>query len=311
MTARCCKQLLFFVRGVSREDYLTNLLKAKPGSSSETFAGLLQVMAQHKPPYVSFENVPELAEGAGGSNMNYFIEAARALGYELAYRVLCATDYFMPQKRNRVFGICGEVESSGLLPKETQLLLEGMMQLVESMMCKPEEVLPLETFLLPGGDPYLQAEMDRQTAVREKSVEKPDMQFGWRNTLLDMCRKKGFNMNTLALPKHLESAQGILSLCRREARGLAYYLTVNPDLRALDVQPTIGRMTPCQHDALHTFLPSSRVVLIKEARLLLGFEALRIQGFSKTILTSYVHHASKQKSHIEIDPFFMDLAGNA
>ncbi len=49
---------------------------------------------------------------------------------------------------------------------------------------------------------------------------------------------------------------------------------------------------------------------IKEKRVLTGLEALKITGFAERELKGYVTMVGDRK-HIEVDPFFMDLAGNA
>ncbi len=91
--------------------------------------------------------------------------------------------------------------------------------------------------------------------------------------------------------------------------GLAYYIKTEPKLVTLDVQPTLPRMTVTTTPILMTLMPASKVVVLSEARVLLGFEALRVQGFPEETLKQYI--AAQSSKHIEMDPFFLDLAGNA
>ncbi len=92
---------------------------------------------------------------------------------------------------------------------------------------------------------------------------------------------------------------------------MAFYLRTVPELCTLDVQPTIARMHPTKEEVLMTLLPSSKVVLLKQRRILLGFEALRLQGFPESALRDYVLKYGAGSKHVELDPFFLDLAGNA
>ena len=59
---------------------------------------------------------------------------------------------------------------------------------------------------------------------------------------------------------------------------------------------------------LNTLVPEGRVVLIKEKRLLTGFEALRVQGFPEAPLVQF---AKDQGGPAAVDSKFFDLAGNA
>jgi hypothetical protein len=67
-------------------------------------------------------------------------------------------------------------------------------------------------------------------------------------------------------------------------KGLAYYLETEPDLRALDVQPTLIRMTTTVDPYVMTLMPGARWVLVKEARVLTGLEAMRIQGCLENVM---------------------------
>jgi site-specific DNA-cytosine methylase len=264
-------------------------------------------MGKHRIPFVLFENVPELVEAAGGNNIQYFVSAVRALGYECAYRIFEATQFGIPQKRRRTFGICAEVEHSGLSHDECQLMCERMMQLVESL-TDSSDIVPLSSFLLHESDQYLKAELQRLLELREKGLEKEDMS-SWRNSLLDLCRQKGVDFEKLELPAGMASAPGIQGLRKREKKGLALYMQTTPDLSSLDVAPTLIRMTTSRDKMLPTILPGSKIILIAEKRPLLGIEALAVQGFSASFLKEFA--SSPACPSRTIDSFFMDLAGNA
>ncbi len=104
---------------------MASLLENAEGTSGQTCKAMLEFMAAHRPPFVLFENVPELVEAADASNLNYLTAAMHTIGYELGCRILTATDYFMPQCRRRVCGVCVDVDSSGMAQDECKLLVEG------------------------------------------------------------------------------------------------------------------------------------------------------------------------------------------
>ena len=86
-------------------------------------------------------------------------------------------------------------------------------------------------------------------------------------------------------------------------------MRTEPKLVTLDAQPTLPRMVATTEPVLNTLLPSSKVVLLAQKRILTGFEALRLTGFPEWILKEYMQE--NKSKHIEFDAFFADLAGNA
>ena len=57
--------------------------------------------ATRKPPFILLENVPDLAEGSGGSNLQFIVDSFAELGYVLAWRVLNSVNYGVPQRRRQ------------------------------------------------------------------------------------------------------------------------------------------------------------------------------------------------------------------
>ncbi len=204
--------------GITRGQYLEKVLETQTGSSGQTCNDLFQVMQELRPPFVLWENVPEIVEGSNGSNISWFVTRSRGIGYEVAFRVLISSDFLMPQARRRTFGICADVEQANLTSKDTHLMVESMMQLVESIgrNCR-DKMLPLDGFLLKPNDKYLLAELARLESVKEKGLE-DSQQTTWRPALLDLCRKAGVDLDTVALPAELEDSKGIRSLCKRQRR---------------------------------------------------------------------------------------------
>jgi site-specific DNA-cytosine methylase len=112
--------------GVSRKEYLQALLENKTGSSGQTCGAMISYLAIHRPPFLIFENVPELVEGADSCNLNWLSTALHKIAYEMGCRILSATNYFMPQNRRRVFGICMDMEVTGLSQSDCKDLVEGI-----------------------------------------------------------------------------------------------------------------------------------------------------------------------------------------
>jgi site-specific DNA-cytosine methylase len=147
-------------------------------------------MSVHRPPVVLWENVPELMEAAGGSNLNYFSEAVVTMGYELAVRIWNAADYWMPQARRRCFGVCVHADQAGLGRSDAKMMCESIMQLAGSLGDR-SHVLSLDEILLDEDDSYLANEYARLLLAKEKGLEATEAEdMTWRSVFLDMCRRK-------------------------------------------------------------------------------------------------------------------------
>ncbi len=66
---------------------------------------MLEIVNQLKPDFVICENVKGLRSMLGGRVEQKIIEDYREIGYEMNVTVLCAADYYTPQKRERVIFI--------------------------------------------------------------------------------------------------------------------------------------------------------------------------------------------------------------
>jgi DNA (cytosine-5)-methyltransferase 1 len=72
------------------------------GNLSLVYAG---VAARYRPRWVVWENVPGVLSSGGGRDFGSFLGSLGKLGYGLAYRVLDAQHFGVPQRRRRVFVI--------------------------------------------------------------------------------------------------------------------------------------------------------------------------------------------------------------
>lgn len=75
----------------------------------------LRIVADLEPRYFVMENVPGLVSNAKGGALRFILEQASKIGYTAEYHVLKATDYGVPQLRNRLF-VIGRRD-----PKEAEL----------------------------------------------------------------------------------------------------------------------------------------------------------------------------------------------
>lgn len=70
---------------------------------NKLYIGFIEVVAYYKPKAFILENVPNLISMAGGNVKDEIIKEFTALGYNVQYKVLLASDYGVPQNRKRVF----------------------------------------------------------------------------------------------------------------------------------------------------------------------------------------------------------------
>jgi DNA (cytosine-5)-methyltransferase 1 len=65
----------------------------------------MRILAGLKPKVFVLENVKGLVYNQKGGALKYILQAAQKLGYEVEWKVLTATDYGVPQRRQRLFVI--------------------------------------------------------------------------------------------------------------------------------------------------------------------------------------------------------------
>lgn len=79
----------------------------------------LRVVSEINPQYFVIENVPGLVSNAAGGAMKYIIEESNRIGYRTEHFILTATDYGVPQLRNRLFVIGRRNEDESPLGRPT------------------------------------------------------------------------------------------------------------------------------------------------------------------------------------------------
>jgi DNA (cytosine-5)-methyltransferase 1 len=94
------------------------------GSRSGLFWEICRLLDETRAQNFILENVPGLLSSNGGKDMAVVIEALVERGYRIAWRVLDAQYWGVPQRRRRVF-IVGCLGDSGGSPEEILAIAEG------------------------------------------------------------------------------------------------------------------------------------------------------------------------------------------
>ena len=78
---------------------------------------MLEIVKNLRPEFVICENVKGIRSMLNGAVYKKIISDYKAIGYEMTATVLCAADYYTPQKRERVIFIGNRIGASNLHPK--------------------------------------------------------------------------------------------------------------------------------------------------------------------------------------------------
>jgi DNA (cytosine-5)-methyltransferase 1 len=101
------------------------------GNRSGLFWEICRLLDETKTQYFILENVPGLLSSSNGADMGTVISALAQRGYGLAYRVLDAQYFGVPQRRRRVF-IVGSLGDNGRTPAEILSIAEGRSRYLEA-----------------------------------------------------------------------------------------------------------------------------------------------------------------------------------
>ena len=97
---------------------------------NKLYLSYIRLVSEIKPKAIVIENVPGLLGLFKGAIKDNILEAFSELGYFIKYKVLCASDYGVPQKRKRVIfiGIKGK-ENNFEFPKTDEMVISCGMAL--------------------------------------------------------------------------------------------------------------------------------------------------------------------------------------
>jgi len=100
------------------------------GERSGLFFEVVRLLDETKAKWFILENVPGLLSSNGGRDLGIVIGALAELGYGVAYRILDAQYFGVPQRRRRVF-IVGCLGDDGRTPAEILAIGEGRIRYLE------------------------------------------------------------------------------------------------------------------------------------------------------------------------------------
>lgn len=112
--------------------------KGLGGSRSGLFWEICRLLDETQAENFILENVPGLLSSNNGSDMAAVIEALVKRGYRIAYRVLDAQHFGVPQRRRRVF-IVGNLGNTGRSPEEILAIGESRARYLEASQSKGKD----------------------------------------------------------------------------------------------------------------------------------------------------------------------------
>ena len=98
--------------------------KGLAGERSGLFWHIIRLVDELHPRWIVLENVPGLLSSEGGRDMGIVLGALGDSGYGVAYRVLDAQHFGVPQRRRRVFIVAGRRAGAADSAGPVQVLLE-------------------------------------------------------------------------------------------------------------------------------------------------------------------------------------------
>jgi DNA (cytosine-5)-methyltransferase 1 len=109
------------------------------GARSGLFWEICRLLEQTKSQYFILENVPGLLSSNQGKDMATVLEALVERGYRIAFRVLDAQYFGVPQRRRRVF-IVGSFGNTGGSPEQILAIADGRARYIEASKSKGQKV---------------------------------------------------------------------------------------------------------------------------------------------------------------------------
>jgi DNA (cytosine-5)-methyltransferase 1 len=108
------------------------------GTRSGLFWEICRLLDETRAQNFILENVPGLLNSNGGADMAVVLEALVERGYRIAYRVLDAQHFGVPQRRRRVF-IVGSLGNTGRSPEEILSIPESRARYIAESQSKVKD----------------------------------------------------------------------------------------------------------------------------------------------------------------------------
>ena len=304
-----------------------NILKQALGSSGRTFRDVRDHLQVSRPSAFILENVDAFGEDDGEyiePNVEFLYQSLMDVGYVLSHGCLASTDYGLPQRRRRVYFVGVRLESFGLSHAEGTSLVRSVLAAAKGLQTPWK---PIHDFLLPVFDGYLKAELERLSEAKEEHYHDADG-AGWLAVHKEFFQSKGICVRDLRPPAALSANPWFKVLPRRSQEIVVYNCNVmriqagrdgqDKVLSTHDASQAINRTARGHNGQIQTLTPRMLTWLystgvtekmsyskIGTGRLVLGWEALALQGFPVSWLCEVPAHLRSS------DTMLRDLAGNA
>ncbi|CAJ1455628.1 unnamed protein product [Effrenium voratum] len=297
--------------GPSRGNFVLTQATSR-GGSAQTFQGLLSYVEEHRPLLILFENVDSMDDKSGGpTNLDLFLSELASRGYEGQTCMTDASQFGLPARRRRVYVLLVRATCNPLLDFSKRSLtrqLETFRRLVPSCL----RTAPCATKVLLGhDDEAIQAELQAREAARATGPGSGSASGSWADTHMQFAETIRVRWGQRP-PASLANNPWFKTFTAREQDALPLCQQSAPTTLLRDLSQSISRMNSAtlQESGRHL----APTMMPKRSRLLLGREALTLQGFpASTFVRELSQHQPLAwlQSDFPSESLMADLAGNA
>ena len=230
------------------------------------------------------ENVKEFLSDTS-NNFDQFKRSFSEIGYAIKHVMLDAS-MWVPQRRKRVYIIALNMRLFALDEDRARALLGKMVSTIASLSF--EAPLSLESFIKEKDHARVKAEQkELQQIAANRKPGGEDKDVSWPEQQLVELSKKGTTYSRLqTFRKNLEGNPWYSSLGPREQLLLLHTLAVKMEAKTVDIGQSVWRASastsiPCEGgaiDVVSTLTCHSAIWLLKENRMLTGWEACLLQA---------------------------------
>jgi site-specific DNA-cytosine methylase len=195
--------------------------------------------------------------------------------------VLNAKDYYLPQDRDRAWGVCVRTEFHDSMDdarSQGELILQKV-----HMMADPKGIYSIKSCISSSRLPAPKAKATNTDDSKNQTVEAAS-DNAWKKLQTTFCLDNGILLSSLKLPSDIDSSPWAQRLPLREKSALAIHLQMKPSLVSVDLNPSLPRQSPClSEETINTVMPGAKIVLPGLNRQLSGIDCMMFQGFSEQL----------------------------
>eukprot|EP00438_Fugacium_kawagutii_P001081 Skav236104 [mRNA] locus=scaffold1166:290060:291565:+ [translate_table: standard] len=304
--------------------------QASRGGSAQTFHGMLSYLQSKCPPLVLFENVDAMDDSKGTelSNMDIFLAETSARGYDSQVCMTDAAEFGCSARRRRVYVLLVRTAVNPLLDFTTRPLT-AVFATFRALLLGCLRGGPCVTqILFKGSSEPVKAELglrlDKRAKQKEKEAEKKQATAAppqtWVEQHMQFAQDQRLRWGQ-AVAVRLAANEWYQTLGDREKDALSLLQQCTPSIAFRDLSQSITRINSntWKQDAskhvMSTVLPKMALWCEAQGRLVLGREALLMQGFPVQpflqILAERMEAMPLAQQWFPSEGLMMDLAGNA